>query len=356
MRVVVAMSGGVDSSVAALKIKEAGHEAIGVTIKMWPEGDCLRRGNKLCCSLESIQYARSVAEDIGIPFHVIDLSEEFSREVTDYFVREYAAGRTPNPCIYCNSRIKFGVLFTEAAKLGAERIATGHYARIIRREDRYFLSEAEDKKKDQTYFLYDITRERLPFIDLPLGDHTKEEVRSIAAGAGFTSAERQESQDVCFISEGGDYREFIASKIGSKVFEPGDILNVDGKIIGQHNGIASYTVGQRRGLGLPDASPWYVTALDAQRNVVIVGKNDALFHQQIVLRDMQWQGEAPQQWQGLVQVRSRHQPTPAHLVPQEDGLWQVCLDTPQRAITPGQFAVLYEADHVVASGVIHHAQ
>jgi len=348
------MSGGVDSSVAALKIKEAGHEAIGVTIKMWPEGDCLRRGNKLCCSLESIQYARSVAEDIGISFHVVDLSEEFSREVTDYFVREYAAGRTPNPCIYCNSRIKFGVLFTEAAKLGAERIATGHYARIIKREDRYFLSEAQDKKKDQTYFLYDISRERLPFIDLPLGDHTKEEVRSIASVAGFTSAERQESQDVCFISEGSDYREFIASKIGSKVFEPGDILNVDGNIIGQHKGIASYTVGQRRGIGFAARDPVYVMKINADENTITVGGREHVMERKIRVGRLNWLIEdyAGKPAEFDVKIRYGSERSRAVFTPDGNGEAELEFNEPQFAPTPGQAAVFYDGEVVAGGGII----
>jgi len=354
MRIVVAMSGGVDSSVAALKIKEAGHDVIGVTIKMWPEGDCGKRGNKLCCSLESIQYARSVAEDIGIPFHIVDLSAEFSREVTDYFVREYAIGRTPNPCVYCNSRIKFGTLFSEAAKLGAERIATGHYARIIRKENRYFLSEAEDKKKDQTYFLYDIARERLPFIDLPLGNYTKEEVRAIASGAGLTSAERQESQDVCFVSEGSDYRKFIASKIGIKVFEPGDMLDVDGNIIGKHSGIASYTVGQRRGIGLAKKDPIYVLEIDATRNTIKVGEKEHAMKSRILVEELNWLSAngpvKPSRFN--VKIRYGSEGSTALITPKKNNAVTVEFDDPQFAPTPGQSAVFYDGDIVAGGGII----
>ncbi|MBF0494573.1 MAG: tRNA 2-thiouridine(34) synthase MnmA, partial [Candidatus Omnitrophica bacterium] len=268
-RIVVAMSGGVDSSVAALELKEKGFDVIGITMKTWPKEECGTQGDKMCCSLESVQYARSAAEDIGIPHYVVDLSKEFQQEVTGYFIEEYKKGRTPNPCVYCNSRLKFGYLLDKARQFGAEKIATGHYANIIKRGNGFFLSEGHDKKKDQSYFLYDIPREKLAFVEFPLGTFTKTEVREKAALKGLMNAGRKESQDVCFVDSGGDYRQYLEKK-GVTIFNEGDVLDVSGKVIGRHKGIAAYTVGQRKGLGIAGKEPVYVIKIDAPALVNIV--------------------------------------------------------------------------------------
>jgi tRNA-uridine 2-sulfurtransferase len=333
----VAMSGGVDSTTTAALLQEQGWQVEGFFMLLQPNSE------------EQAAKVQVLAQRLGIPLHLVDLRQQFHLQVIQSFTAAYQQGLTPNPCILCNRLIKFGLLMEAMLAQGMDSMATGHYARV----EQARLYRGLDPNKDQSYFLCRLLPEQLARLVLPLGTWKKQAVFQRAKDLGFTHFDGSESQDVCFLGE-QTLAHFLSQQGLSA--RTGVIQNTEGKILGEHQGIWHYTVGQRRGLGLPDASPWYVTALDAQRNVVIVGKNDALFHQQIVLRDMQWQGEAPPQWQGLVQVRSRHQPTPAHLVPQEDGLWQVCLDTPQRAITPGQFAVLYEADQVVASGVIHHAQ
>jgi tRNA-uridine 2-sulfurtransferase len=350
MRIVVAMSGGVDSAVAALELKKSGHEVIGITIKTWPKEECGQSGEKLCCSIDAIQFARSAAEDMDIPHYVIDLSKEFAEEVTDYFVREYSCGRTPNPCIYCNSKIKFGYLFKKARELGAQMISTGHYARIVQKDGTHMLAEAVDEKQDQSYFLYDIRREMLPFIVFPLGAMSKKEVRQKAAKSGFMSAERSSSQDICFSSENGDYREYLA-KSGLKVFSPGDILDVNGKVIGKHDGIASYTVGQRHGLGLGLHYQVYVTRIDPENNTVTVGQRDQAMHRKILVEGFNWLDrgalESPCRFDTRIRYngkRSRATVTPRGM---DEAL--VEFEEPQFAPTPGQAAVFYNGQ-ILAGG------
>lgn len=356
MRVVVAMSGGVDSSVAALEMKRKGFEVIGVTIKTWPKEECGSNGEggeKLCCSLDAIQHARSVAEDIDIPYYVVDLSKEFAHEVRDYFADEYRKGRTPNPCIYCNSKIKFGYLFSKAKELGAERIATGHYARITEKEGRCYLSEAKNKKKDQSYFLYDIPAEKLPYIDFPLGDMTKEEVREIAAGEHFMTADRPASQDICFATTEGDYRVYLA-KLGVEAFSPGDILDIRGNVVGEHKGIASYTVGQRHGIGVDLPGPVYVLKIDPEKNVIVVGDKEHAMHTKIRVAGFNWfvpDGLAgPAEFD--VRIRYAGPKTPAIVDPSGPDEAIVELKEPRFAATPGQAAVFYDGEIVAGGGWI----
>jgi len=353
MRIVVAMSGGVDSSVAALKLKQKGYDVIGVTIKTWPKEECGTHGEMLCCSLEAIQYARSVADDLEIPFYVIDLSKEFGLAVKDYFADEYARGRTPNPCIYCNSKIKFGYLLDRARQLGAEKIATGHYARIIRRGKDSLLAEAKDKTRDQSYFLYDIRKETLSDIEFPLGEVSKSEVRAIAAAEGFMTAQRPDSQDICFETAGGGYREYL-QKLGVEAFREGDILDVLGKVIGRHKGIASYTTGQRRGIGVSAAEALYVTKIDPENNTVTVGERAHAMKSAVRVAGFNWlavEGLRPSR-EFHVKIRYSSEKVRASLTAHGDDEAIVRFGEPQFAPAPGQAAVFYDGVTVACGGWI----
>ncbi|MGB2599578.1 MAG: tRNA 2-thiouridine(34) synthase MnmA [Candidatus Omnitrophota bacterium] len=353
MRAVVAMSGGVDSSVAALEMKRKGYEVIGITIKTWPKEECGTVGEKLCCSLEAIQFARSVTEDIGIPHYVVDLSREFAEIVKKYFAEEYSRGRTPNPCIYCNSKIKFGFLLQKARELGAEKIATGHFAQICEKDGEYYLAEALDKWRDQSYFLYDIPKDTLPFVEFPLGKHSKERVREAAMEHGFMTAERESSQDICFTTAEGDYRTFL-QKQGVEAFEPGDIVDIGGNVIGQHKGIASYTVGQRRGLGIAMKEPVYVLKIDPERNVITVGPKEHAMNKKIRVAGFNWltidKLDRPLDLE--VKIRYNSKRAPALITPWGDDEAIAEFKEPQFAPAPGQAAVFYDGEIVVGGAWI----
>ncbi|MEA3489665.1 MAG: tRNA 2-thiouridine(34) synthase MnmA [Candidatus Omnitrophota bacterium] len=353
MRVVVAMSGGVDSSVAGLILKRKGYEVIGVTIKMWPKEEYGSGGEKLCCSLDAIQYARSVAEDLGIPYYVIDLSKEFAEIVRDYFAAEYSRGRTPNPCIYCNSKIKFGYLLRKARELGAEKIATGHYACILEKDGQCLLAEAKDKWRDQSYFLYDIPRETLAHLMFPVGDLTKEEVKEAAVNRNFMSARRKSSQDICFATADGDYRRYL-SDLGVEAFQHGDILDVKGKVVGEHKGIASYTIGQRRGLGLAGPEPVYVLKIDPGNNTITVGGKTHAMNRKIRVSGFNWIlfDKLDRSRQFATRIRYNGEKTGALVTPWGDDEAIVEFEEPQFAPTPGQAAVFYHGDLVAGGGWI----
>ena len=353
MRTVVAMSGGVDSSVAALELKRKGHDLIGVTIKTWPKEECGAGGEKLCCSLEAVQYARSVAEELEMPYYIVDLSKEFAETVKNYFADEYTRGRTPNPCIYCNSRIKFGYLLQKARELGADKLATGHYARVVESGGRHYLAEAKDKWRDQSYFLYDIPRDVLPSVIFPLGEYAKEEVREAAMRQNFMSAWRKPSQDICFATAEGDYRKYLAD-MGLEAFEPGDILDISGKAIGRHKGIASYTIGQRRGLGLAMHEPVYVLKIDAVNNTITVGDKSHAMHKKIRVAGFNWlifdKLTEPRKFEARIRYRGKR--SEALVSPWGDDEAIVEFTKPQFAPTPGQAAVFYDDDIVAGGGWI----
>lgn len=353
MRAVVAMSGGVDSSVAAFKLKEKGYDVIGLTMKTWPKEECGASGDKLCCSLEAIQYARSVAEELEIPYYVLDLSKEFEKTIKTYFANEYIRGRTPNPCIYCNSRIKFGYLLKKARQLGATRIATGHFARIIKIKGAHCLAEAKDTKRDQSYFLYDISKGTLPFIEFPLGELTKDQVREIAAKHNFTSAYRKSSQDICFATGEGGYREYL-EKLEIDAFAPGDILDTRGKTVGIHKGIASYTVGQRRGIGLAMAEPVYVLRIDPENNTITVGDKSLAMNNKIRVREINWLLTDKFKRAKEFDVRIRYNGEKARAFVAFSGENDAIVEfaEPQFAPTPGQAAVFYDGEIVAAGGWI----
>ena len=353
MRVVVAMSGGVDSSVAALELKGKGYDLMGITIKTWPKEECGIGWDKLCCSLEAVQYARSAAEELGISHYILDLSKEFAEEVKNYFVKEYARGRTPNPCIYCNSKIKFGYLLKKARELGAEKIATGHYARIVEVNGACCLAEAKDKWRDQSYFLYDIPREALPLVEFPLGEFSKEKVRDIAAKQNFMSARRRSSQDVCFATAEGGYREYL-DKLGVCVSLPGDILDTSAKRIGKHKGIASYTIGQRRGIGVAMPEPVYVLKIDPENNTITVGNKLEAMNRKIRVTGVNWLTEekldGPKEF--MVKIRYNSKKEEAIVTSRGDDEWIVEFKQPQFAPAPGQAAVFYNGEIVAGGGWI----
>ncbi|MGB2630815.1 MAG: tRNA 2-thiouridine(34) synthase MnmA [Candidatus Omnitrophota bacterium] len=353
MRAIVAMSGGVDSSVAALELKRAGYEVIGITIKTWPKEECGSVGEKLCCSLEAIRYARSVAADLDISHYVLDLSQEFASVVKEYFAREYSRGRTPSPCIYCNSKIKFACLIQKARELDAEKIATGHYARIMKTGENHVLAEAVDKWRDQSYFLYDLSRDLLPFIEFPLGKLSKERVREIASEHGFMTANRQSSQDICFTTAEGDYRSFLKRQ-GIEAFESGNILDMDGRIVGQHRGIASYTIGQRRGIGVSMPEPVYVIRIDPERNEIVVGTREHALNSKIRVAGFNWltieKLDKPVEFETKIRYNSTK--APALVTPWGDDEAIVEFKEPQFAPTPGQAAVFYDGETVAGGGWI----
>jgi len=337
----VAMSGGVDSTVTALLLQEQGYEVHGFFMRLPVEG-----------GQGQIERVEEIAAQIKVPLQIVDMREPFSAKIIHYFISQYRQGKTPNPCVVCNKEVKFGLLLESMLKQGLDRIASGHYARILQTGDnQYRLQRGLDPKKDQSYFLCRLQQQQLARILFPLGSWRKEDVYLKASSVGLKGFSGNESQDVCFLST--SLETFLKGQ-GLKDRE-GVITSLDGRELGRHSGISHYTVGQRRGLGLPDATPWYVVGLDATNNRVVVGKNEDLFKNEILIHDLQWATpQPPLQWQGTVQLRSRHQPTPARLE-EEQGTpsrWKISCEEAQRAITPGQFAVFYEDDQVVGSGII----
>lgn len=339
MKIGVAMSGGVDSSVTAALLKKQGWDVHGYYMKLpLPDLDV------------HIQRLEKLTTGLGIPLHFVDLRDSFTKNVISYFVDEYKHGHTPNPCIFCNKTIKFGRLLSTMLDQGMEKMATGHYARI-QRNNNVRLRRGVDVSKDQSYFLCRLTQRQLDFILFPLGELRKKDVYVLATEMGITGFNREESQDVCFLA--GRTVSSALKQYGVKE-SPGEIISTDGQVLGRHTGLFNYTIGQRRGLGLPDDSPWYVRALDSKRNRVIVCKSDELFSSKLVLDDVQWNGEKKDlPFRCLVQLRSRHRPEPAQIIENNrEKSWTVIFDKPQRAITPGQFAALYQGDQVQGSGVI----
>lgn len=354
-RVVVAMSGGVDSSVAAALLVEQGYEVIGVTMQIWPElapEEEARRGG--CCSLGAVEDARRVADLLGIPYYVLNLREVFAAEVVDYFVAEYAAGRTPNPCIACNRRVKFEPLLRKALELGAARLATGHYARLEYdpARGRHLLRRGVDRRKDQSYVLYCLRQDQLRRLLFPLGGYTKEEVRRMAAARGLPVAGKPESQEICFV-EDDDHGRFVAERAPGAA-RPGPILDAAGRRLGTHRGLAYYTIGQRRGLGLAADRPLYVVEIDAARNALIVAPEEETRRAGMLVRDLNFipfdrlEGEMAAD----VQIRYKAEPRPARIRPVGEDEVEVRFDAPQRSIAPGQAAVFYRGDLVIGGGVI----
>lgn len=352
-RVVVGMSGGVDSSAAAAVLIEQGYDVIGITLKLWPQ-DCVSRAEDKCCGPQAVMDARSVSNKLKIPYYLVDESADFQKQVIQYFADEYKAGRTPNPCVMCNEKLKFGTLIDRARQLGADLIATGHYARVHPNEDgsRMLLKRGMDPRKDQSYFLFSLRQELLRHILFPLGELTKDDSRNVARDCSLRTADKEESMEICFVPD-NDYKGFL-TKANLAETHQGDIVDVDGKVLGKHDGIEFYTIGQRKGLGISSPNPLYVLELDAEKNEVIVGPVEALDKQSFLMDRCNWIPfetlDSP--IQATVKIRYNHPGCEATIRPVDRYTARVDLHIAQRAITPGQACVVYQDDLVVGGGWI----
>lgn len=346
-KVVVGLSGGVDSSVAAYLLKKQGYDVIGVTMHMWqPEGDFSEPA--------SVADARKVAEVLDIPFYVCDFKEVFEEKVMNYFVDEYLQGRTPNPCTTCNRYVKWEALLARAKELGADYIATGHYARIIQLPNgRYSIKTSATSSKDQTYALYNLTQEQLAHTLMPVGEYTKDEIRQIAAEANIPVAQKKDSMEICFIPD-NDYASFIEKKAGEKVPGQGNFVTIDGTVIGQHKGITHYTIGQRKGLNLSMGHPVFVTKICARTGDVVIGKNEDVFSNTLICDKVNFMGmenlEEPRKV--MAKIRYAHKGDICLLERLDDNRIKCTFENPVRAITPGQAVVFYEQDYVLGGGTI----
>jgi len=348
------MSGGVDSSVAAALLHEQGYEVLGVTLQLWGKDVCASTGTKLCCSVRDTLDAKAVAKRLGITHHVLELADTFRTKVIDYFVDSYEQGLTPNPCIACNDHMKFGELMDYADSQGAAFVATGHYAHIgsDAASGRATLRRAADQSKDQSYVLFNLTQAQLAKARCPLGELTKPQVRTIAVELGFVTAQKADSQDVCFVRD-RNKDGFLRKELGVGD-QPGPITDLDGKVLGTHRGLLGYTIGQREGLGLALSHPVYVIAMDRPNNRLIVGPRQALLRDSLIAERINWVSIDPPDSvrHAQVKIRSRHEPAPARLVVQPDRTVRVEFETPQPAVTPGQATVFYDGDLVLGGGWI----
>ena len=372
------MSGGVDSSATAALLLEQGYDVVGITLKLWPQ-DCVSRAEDKCCGPQAVSDARSVCHKLGIPYYLIDESADFQKYVIQYFADEYKAGRTPNPCVMCNQNLKFGRLIERADQLGAEFIATGHFARVecavpgsagIRAGEcpaaardkpagkdagaprRYLLKRGRDLRKDQSYFLFSLRQDQLARAMFPLGEKTKSDTREVARQCQLKTADKEESMEICFVPD-NNYGGFLQqANLVQK--HRGEIVDLHGHMLGHHDGIEFYTIGQRKGLGLSSPKPLYVIELDAEHNRVVVGDDSALDRDEFTVERCNWIPFAapPAQLEVTAKIRYNHPGTPATVTQSGNGAAKVKLHTPQRAITPGQAAVFYQDDLVVGGGWI----
>lgn len=344
-----------DSSAAAALLKEQGYDVIGITMQLWPKSECGAHSDKACCSLEGIRDARYVAQKLGIPFYVVDFHKEFKKSVIDYFVDQYTKGFTPNPCIACNEMIKFGALMDKAQKLGAELIATGHYAVSYYDEakKRFCLKEGADKSKDQSYVLFNLSQEQLSRARFPVGGFTKDRIRKLAKDFKFDMVfDKKDSQEICFVDE--DYNRYLTKKAKIKVM-PGQILDKDGKVLGRHKGTPFYTIGQRRGLGIAHKEPLYVIKINVVTNEIIVGTKKDVFKKELTAGNLNWImfEKPPRIFKAQAKIRYKHKKAAAKITMLDTGEAKVVFDEPQEAPTPGQAVVFYDKEMVTGGGWIN---
>ncbi|MEP6974190.1 MAG: tRNA 2-thiouridine(34) synthase MnmA, partial [Spartobacteria bacterium] len=355
-RVLLGMSGGVDSSVAGYLLREQGYDVVGVTMKVWPQ-DCISRAEDKCCGPQAIADARSVAHSLGIPHYVVDEADQFERVVIDYFSSEYQAGRTPNPCVMCNEKLKFGSLWEKARALDCDYIATGHYAIVEHQAERAVLRKGRDPRKDQSYFLFSLRQPQLRHALTPLGTMEKPAIRAIARSLGLKVAEKIDSQEICFVP-GNDYKAFLRGHLGETEFHRGGIYDLTGNFIAEHEGIEMFTIGQRKGLPGGSPSPRYVVDIDPATNRIFVGSAEDLLVEEFEIDRVNWSSRAASEdpLEVTVKIRYSHAGAAATLLPLAPDRALVRLHEPQKAVTPGQAAVCYDRDVVVGGGwICRHA-
>ena len=351
-KIVIGMSGGVDSSVAAYLLKEQGYDVIGVTMQVWKDAE--QNAEDEDTDIQAVADAKRVAAQLGIPHYTLNFKPTFEKHVVDYFVQEYLQGRTPNPCNVCNRYVKWEALLKRAREFGAEKIATGHYARVVKLENgRYALKKSATDAKDQNYALCNLTQEQLAATKMPLGEYTKDEIRAIAAKAGIEVANKPDSQEICFIPD-HDYAAFIEQRTGGKVPPAGNFVSPDGEVLGQHKGIIHYTIGQRKGLGVAFGKPVFVSEIRPETNEVVLGDNEDIFRTELYAGKLNWMSvAAPENGMALqAKIRYAHKGAPCRVYPASDGRVRVVFEQSQRAITPGQAIVFYDGDIVAGGGTI----
>lgn len=357
-RVLVAMSGGVDSALSAALLRRAGLDCVGVNMRTYHPTDADREaGRKFqsCCSPEDASDARAVAQQEDFPFYVMDLESDFHEAVVQPFIEEYLRGRTPNPCVLCNNHLKLGVLLDKAAAWGCDFVATGHYARVVENAatGRVELHQAADTAKDQTYYLFGLTQPQLRRLLCPLGTMTKPDVRALARELGIAVHDKPDSMEICFIPQ-NDYRDFLRKRAAERAVRPGDIVTAAGEVVGRHEGVAFYTRGQRRGLSIASTAPLYVIDLLPEENLVVVGTADESLSPGLICDGMNWiaTAEPAAPFRAAARIRYRHEPVPSTVTPLRGGRWHVAFDIPQRAVAPGQAVVFYDGPSVVGGGWI----